>query len=195
MSMHRKSVNLSRLFLYYFTREFQGRIGRRGAELGATFLTLKTKGCCIDRLWPFIYARVDKSPNYICIEDALQYRLGEYEPVQMTNFDSYLNRNIPVVVGMRTGRQFAKLRGPLAEQRYCPINDTTNRISHGHAVTIVGYDNNLNGGSWIVANSMGLRWGDKGFGAIPYSCEVDIGEAYAMHSFAGLPAEKKIPDN
>lgn len=93
---------------------------------------------------------------------------------------------------MHIGRKFLKLHGPISQHDYCPINMETNRPAYGHAMTIVGFDDNLNGGSWIVSNSMGLSWGDHGFGAIPYSCEVDIAEAYAVYSFAGFNVDKKI---
>lgn len=195
MSMNNVPVNFSRLFLYYMTRQMQNRIGQKGAELGATLESLKIYGCCTDKLWPFIVSRTDKSPNHLCIEEALNYRLDNYESIPMTNFNYYLERNIPVIIGMRIGRKFLKLQGPISEQQYYPVNTTDNRPSFGHAVTIVGFDDTLNGGSWIAANSMGLRWGDKGYCAIPYSCEIDIGEAYAIHSFAGFTAEKKILDN
>jgi hypothetical protein len=34
--------------------------------------------------------------------------------------------------------------------------------SGGHAMTMIGYDDNLNGGSFIIANSWGESWGDDG---------------------------------
>jgi C1A family cysteine protease len=59
-----------------------------------------------------------------------------------------------------------------------PVNDVDNRLSLSHAVTIVGNRPDLN--SWIIANSRGLKWGDKGFGILPYNCVVDIGEAFSI---------------
>jgi len=168
------------------TRKRQNRIGQIGAELGATLETLNNVGCCTDKLWPFIPSRVDKLPNNNCLEEANQYKCLDYETIHVDNFNLYLKQNIPIVIGMHIGRKFLKLKGSLQEQLYYPINDIDNRPSHGHAMVIIGFDEKLNNGSWIVANSMGLRWGDKGFGVIPYSCGIDIGEAYAIRSIAGL---------
>jgi C1A family cysteine protease len=39
----------------------------------------------------------------------------------------------------------------------------------GHAMTIVGYDDYKNGGSYRVVNSWGKNWGDKGYCWIKYS--------------------------
>jgi C1A family cysteine protease len=86
---------------------------------------------------------------------------------------------------MNTGRQFWRLNGPIANQAYKPINDTDNRQSRGHAVVVIGYSDTLAGGSWIIANSLGLKWGDGGYAAIPYACNKDIGESFALISFAG----------
>ncbi|MDC3221408.1 C1 family peptidase [Flavobacteriaceae bacterium] len=39
----------------------------------------------------------------------------------------------------------------------------------GHAMTVVGYDDTLNGGSFRVVNSWGSGWGDNGYAWIRYS--------------------------
>jgi len=91
---------------------------------------------------------------------------------------------------MFTGTKFWSLTGPLEEQKYCPVNNTDNRLSKGHAVVIIGYDDSLN--SWIIANSLGPKWGDRGLGAIPYDCNKDIGESYVITSFAGISLGKKF---
>jgi len=43
----------------------------------------------------------------------------------------------------------------------------------GHAVVVVGYDNAKNGGSWIMRNSWGAAWGDKGYFYLPYAYLTD----------------------
>ena len=39
----------------------------------------------------------------------------------------------------------------------------------GHAMTVVGYDDTLNGGSFRIVNSWGYQWGDNGYAWIRYS--------------------------
>lgn len=170
------------------TRKAQGRIGQNGAELGSTLNVLKEYGCCLDINWPFIPIRQNKEPCLTTLEEASKYKLEEYSVLDSVNFKEYLNCGIPVVIGMHIGRKFLRIIGELSEQSYEPISDV-NRYSRGHAVTIIGYNED----SWIIANSMGLKWGDRGFGVIPFECNTDIGEAYAIKRFAGFAAEKKIP--
>lgn len=189
------NYNFSRLFLYYNTRKLQGRVLQKGANLIFTFDALNQFGCCEEKYWPFLYKRVDKEPSQSAYLQAEKFKPIRYTVLYDTDFKKYIDQNFPIVIGMNIGRQFLKLKGDLKSQTYYPINNDTNRYSRGHALTIVGYDDNICGGSWIVANSAGLKWGDKGFGIVPYSCEVDIGEAYVIQSFQDLEPRKKISDN
>jgi len=181
-------MHFSRLFVYYMTRKMQGRIGQKGAELGATLEAMKQYGCCTDRLWPLRPTIVDKEPNAVAMEEAKNYKIGTYTNVIEQDFNYLLNKGYPIIIGLATGRQFWKLNGKLSEQVYKPINDIDNRPSHGHAVTIIGYTDDY----WMVANSSGLKWGDKGYGILPYACRQDIGEAYIINDFAGIPSEKNF---
>ena len=47
-------------------------------------------------------------------------------------------------------------------------NIASEQVLGGHAVTIVGYNDNLNGGRFIVRNSWGTGWGDGGYFYMPY---------------------------
>ncbi|MES9861878.1 MAG: C1 family peptidase [Candidatus Thiodiazotropha sp. LLP2] len=73
------------------------------------------------------------------------------------------NRN-PVVVGIYIYPQFNNLVGPNSV-----YNSDDGEPSGGHAVTIVGYDDNRFGGAFKVINSWGTSWGDNGFFWLPYN--------------------------
>lgn len=185
-NVKQKREVFSRLFLYYFTRKDQDRIGKRGAELSATLNAFELHGVCRDHAWPLLSSRENTEPNHIAIDEAKNFKLEEFCSVSTSDIRYQLDNKMPVVVGMMTGRKFWKLSGRLDTHDYEPVNEVSNRASLGHAVTIVGYNDSLNGGSLIIANSLGARWGDKGYGAIPYSCIDDIGEAYSIIKFAGM---------
>jgi len=191
---HGDHKHFSRLFLYYMTRKLQGRVGQKGAELKETMRALSKYGCCLEVDWPFMANRENREPISRAVDNAKNYMLEEYDTLDSINFKEYLNNELPVVVGMNVGRRFLRLAGPITEHTYCKIGDN-NRYSRGHALVIVGYDDTLCGGSWIAANSMGLKWGDRGFAAIPYECNQDIGEAYVVKRFGNKTTEKKISDN
>jgi C1A family cysteine protease len=127
----------------------------------------------------------------IAVLEAVNYTAHSYNSTTLLNFKHYLSNNIPIIIGMHTGKLFWNLRGPMSTQMYKPINDMDNRLAQGHALTLIGYDDNLNGGSWIAANSLGYHWGDHGLAAIPYACNDEIGEAYVITNFAGFDAGKE----
>ena len=68
-----------------------------------------------------------------------------------------------------------------------PLAQQTNQQDHtlisgspGHEVIIVGMDDNLNGGSYIVQNSWGGAWGDNGYASVPYKF---LGDGYTHTGF------------
>jgi C1A family cysteine protease len=176
------SVHLSRLFTYYMARKIQNRLGMKGTSVESVLESLKQFGVPRELLWSFRIGLIDKEPNQLAIADAVNYGILDYRSVSSSNFKESLFNDIPVIVGMRTGQMFWTLSGPMINHRYIPVNNTNNLQSNGHAVTIVGYDDDLVGGSWIIANSLDLRWGDRGFAALPYSCNIDIGESFIITS-------------
>jgi C1A family cysteine protease len=184
----------SRLFVYYTTRKIQGRINEVGAELSSTLESMKQHGACSERIWPFRKQQLNIEPTTAAYQEAAKYRIQKYENVYDKDFNYLLEDEVPIIIGLKTGRLFRKLSGPLNEQVYKLINTTDNRPSHGHAVTIIGFDDNLLGGSWIIANSFGPKWGHYGYGILPYECREDIGEAYVIRQFSGITAGRKISD-
>jgi hypothetical protein len=177
------------------TRKSAGRLNKHGAELRATLEAVKNYGACVERSWSFSHQRLNIEPSQQAQSEAVFNRIGNYEDVFSQDFNNLLEQEIPVIIGLRTGRLFWKLKGALSEQIYKSINTSDNRISYGHAVVIVGYDPALLGGSWIIANSLGPTWGYRGYGVLPFECRADIGEAYIIREFAGITAGRKISDS
>ncbi|MEA3543614.1 MAG: CARDB domain-containing protein, partial [Thermodesulfobacteriota bacterium] len=70
----------------------------------------------------------------------------------------------PVVVGIDTYAPLYDLQG--ANSVY---NTISGQSRGGHAVTIVGYDDNKYGGAFKVINSWGVNFGDNGYFWMPYS--------------------------
>jgi C1A family cysteine protease len=188
MSMNSKPTHFSRLFPYYNARKMQGRVGQLGTELRITLESMNQYGVCLDRAWPFSPHRVNVEPSIAAYDEALKYKVRSYEPAEVDNFNTLIDIGIPIIVGLHTGRLFKHMGNELTKQCYKPVNSTDNTYFRGHAVTIVGYT----AGAWIIANSFGLRWGDHGYGILPYECSVDIGEAYIVRDFAGISAGKNF---
>lgn len=162
------------------SRQIQGRVGQNGAELKTTLDSMMHYGMATDSTWPFHFNRVNTEPSLTAIQEAQQCKITGYQHAGTDQYKEYLHNDIPIIVGLYTGKMFWRLRGPLSNQVYKPINTVDNRNYRGHAITIIGYDDDLLDGSWIVANSLGLTWGDHGIGLVPYQCSKDIGESYVI---------------
>lgn len=191
LSISGNKVHLSRLYLYYMTQKMQNTLGTKGTDLKSTLAALSAYGAPPENFWPFVSKRKDKEPSRQVIEAAVYYRANSYANIKPDEFKECLDNNIPIIVGMWTGKLFWNISGEFMDHNYQPVNGETNPRATGHAVTIVGYDDELNGGSWIIANSLGPQWGSQGYAAIPYSCNIDIGESFIITQIAGIDAGKK----
>lgn len=83
----------------------------------------------------------------------------------------------PVVCGIMVYESLYSLKGVNSV-----YNTTTGSKLGGHAVTIVGYDDNKFGGAFKIINSWGQSFGDGGFFWLPYSSvsQVELSESYVL---------------
>jgi C1A family cysteine protease len=81
----------------------------------------------------------------------------------------------PVIIGMNTPYSFME-----ADNVWQP-RENPDYYYGGHAMCVVGYDDEKNGGAFEVINSWGSAWGSEGFIWIPYRAFVDfVMEGYEM---------------
>ena len=85
----------------------------------------------------------------------------------------------PVVAGIHVYPQMQTLRGP--DSIY---NSAAGQRLGGHAVAIVGYDDDKAGGAFRIINSWSPNWGDNGYFWMPYDFALGqgiMGEAYVVY--------------
>lgn len=166
----KKPVELSALYLYYKERELEGRVNQdNGAIVRNAMKVLQKYGVCEEKLWPYNPAKLFVKPNAKCDENAKNYTIKGYQRVSTVNeIKSCIKIHHPVLIGMKLYSSFdTKMT---ATNGMIPIPNTKTEQSLGsHCMLIVGYDDNKNGGSFIVQNSWGKRWGDQGCCYIGYS--------------------------
>ena len=125
---------------------------------------------------PSSRVRASAAENAILGWRAIKY--GQIETVK-----GELYRGNPVVVGMSVPDSFGKVRGPTI---FSDVNSTSRG---GHAMTIVGYDQQR--GAFKVLNSWGTGWGDGGYGWVDYESMALRGKEYYVMQVASPP---KPPD-
>jgi hypothetical protein len=194
-----KFNNLSRLFLYFTTREYENRIGQDGAVLRDAMKMANQRGVSLEMTYPYDVSKVDSLPPTEVYKEAKQRLVSSYEAVTL-NPDSFLvsANNIkaaiaaghPVVVALKLRRRVFSISGPLSEHNKI---DTTqpgyNDWVGNHAVTIVGYDDDLSGGMFIIENSWGTQWGDQGYWGYSYSLVNEIYEAWVVKGFEEIGSD------
>ena len=83
---------------------------------------------------------------------------------------STLNDNLPVVASMHIANSFF-----YAKEFWQP-REVFDKNLPGHALTVVGYDDNKYGGSFEVMNSWGTEWGNEGFMWIRYGDSIQYSD-------------------
>lgn len=91
----------------------------------------------------------------------------------------------PVIIGMNTPDSFYE-----AKDVWEPKEDP-GRYYGGHALCVVGYDDNKSGGVFEVINSWGRKWGNGGFIWIPYNVFIDfVMEGYEIAENLAVYSDK-----
>ncbi|CAK9024697.1 unnamed protein product [Durusdinium trenchii] len=139
-----------------------------GMSLGGAISALELKGACLERNWPFNISRVNERPPETCFNEAVRYKIAESRKVEvrLASMRQCLAEGHPIVFGLKLTAQFFKPApgGGITT----PDPSDPQSAEHGlHAMLIVGYNDRQE--VFIVRNSWGTSWGDKGYGYVPYN--------------------------
>ncbi len=120
--------------------------------------------------------------NFNVVERFLSpYKISKIEKEEAYNFDPYnypLSQDIVNKVKTEIGKYAYPVVAGFTDYDRASLNNvgsngiwypTYNKRPGGHAMTIVGYDDTFNGGSFRIVNSWGRDWGDDGYAWIRYS--------------------------
>ena len=98
-------------------------------------------------------------PSAAAIREAARFKSKSMSSVRsVEHIKGAIANRYPIVIGMSVYPSFYRLSGPGSV-----YNNLSGQRGGGHAVTIVGYDDERFGGAFKVINSWGQRWGDGGF--------------------------------
>ena len=187
-------TDMSRLFNYFTARSYLPQEYQDNDKGSIARFNLKAAnkwGICSEHLHPYYTSNWNTKPSEAAYSDALKYKVGAYYRILTLgpNWTFYpaakaikhaLAKGFPVVVGMIVGEQLRHIT--LENPSYTYVNPNTNPSIGGHEMLIVGYT----GDSFIVRNSWGTGWGDKGYFYCPQDVLInDVLDLWVVQGFAG----------
>jgi len=162
----------SRLFIYYYERLEEGTVDQdSGAVIRDGIKVLAKNGVCPEDAWPYDISQFTVAPNSHAIELAQNFQALQYKSLDNTNKQLLVNalmQGFPIVFGMSVYSSFMSPK--VAATGIVPMPQPHESLEGGHCMAIVGYHAGFD--AFIVRNSWGMGWGQKGYCRIPaaYLC-------------------------
>lgn len=178
-------VELSRLFLYYKERLIEGTVYEdSGASIRDICIALTKYGVCEENLFPYDITKFANMPSVIADQNALQYTINSYHRItSVEEVKQALANLLPVLLGINVYESFENV----GKNGVVPMPGNFESVLGGHAVLLVGYvdgASTINNtpqklcdlirkktssqGYFILRNSWGTDFGDKGYMYLPY---------------------------
>jgi C1A family cysteine protease len=162
---------LSRLFLYWQERNLEGTIPTdAGAYIRDGLKSLQQIGVSPEEDFPYNVDTFTLSPTDKAVADAARFSITSYYRITNGAIDAIktsLVNSFPVVIGIQVYDSFESQA--VSDTGIVPMPNTTiENLLGGHAVLIVGYKQIAGIWYWIVRNSWGDTWGDKGYFYLPF---------------------------
>ena len=166
----RRDTDVSRLFVYYNARWRNGTQDKdSGSVIQLAMESLSKFGACAEKSWPFDKRLILKKPGGEAYKDAATNRVHDMArvPLELVAWKQALAEGKPIVFGCALFGSFdecCKLGGVVP----MPSPEDLGRSAHGaHAMCAVGYNEAEK--VFIVRNSWGAEWGDRGYCYMPYA--------------------------
>jgi C1A family cysteine protease len=157
----------SRLWIYYQERVIEGTVNEdSGAEIRDGFKVLAKIGVPPEEDWKYVISKFANAPSAKTISDSVHHHAIVYSSVNQEELaiKSVLASGFPVSFGFTVFESFESEE--VAQTGVVPFPSPDEDIMGGHAVLIVGYSDRDR--TFLVRNSWGPEWGQKGYFTMPY---------------------------
>jgi C1A family cysteine protease len=169
--------------------------GCQGSYIQLAMETMQKNGGLPLREFPYTDEDCNKKPTAYELKKASQFNIrgaqrltldGDDYHVNMLAIKQNLNQGGPVVIGMKVGGSF--MQEMLGQEVWVPTeSDYEMNGFGGHAMCVIGYDDNKAGGSFQIMNSWGKEWGKNGICFVRYNdFETFVVEAYGLYPMGNI---------
>lgn len=157
----------SRLFIYYYERLGEGTVNSdAGAAIRDGYKVINTTGYAKETTWPYDVKKFNLKPNADAQAEAATYKSVSYQSVDQNenSIKSVLAEGYVISFGISVFQSFETR--DVASNGFVPMPRGHEGNLGGHAILLVGYDDNRQ--VYIFRNSWSEQWGDGGYGYLPY---------------------------
>ncbi len=164
-------------------------------KISAAMELMKITGSCSYQSMPYSVG-CNVPPTKKQAQEAQNFKIetfGRLDTLSIINgIVGQLKNKQPVVIGSIYGRSYFE-NGKLSPDTGRYMWRTLDTVKNGHAVVIVGFDERIQ--AFKIMNSMGDKWGNKGYGWISYDIAPKvINSAYVIKPYKkqkALPVKKE----
>ena len=172
LKQKQKDFMPSRLFIYYNERAIEGTVDSdSGAMIRDGIKSVAKLGVCPEDTWPYDIAHFTEKPPKKAYTEATKHQVLVYRRViaNLHQMQGCLASGYPFVFGFTVYESF--MTPEVAATGEVPLPPRSEQVLGGHAVLAVGYDDATQ--RFIVRNSWGKGWGNKGYCTMPYGYLTD----------------------
>jgi C1A family cysteine protease len=155
----------SRLFLYYNERALINETNEdNGAYISDGIKSLEKDGICEEKEWAYVSENVLIKPSERAYINAKNNFVIEALNINndLKTIKEWLDKNEPITIGISIYSNFMNNKSGVIS-----LPTENDKFLGGHAVVICGYNDYQE--IFILRNSWGNYWGDKGYFYLPYS--------------------------
>lgn len=180
-------------FIYKQIKSANDTNCQNGSCISDAMALLKNKG--VPKYSLFSPMCADYIPTNL-YNSAYDYRIENYfrlfssieeYSVKVQKTKKAIAEDCPVIIGMNCYASFSS-----AKECWNGVKDT---YRGGHAMCVVGYDDNKFGGAFLIMNSWGTNWGVNGFTWVKYSDYTStVKYAYQLYVPKSSPVPNPVPN-
>ncbi|MDR3287368.1 MAG: C1 family peptidase, partial [Prevotellaceae bacterium] len=160
-------LNLSESFVYYYARTYQNNQNEdTGSSIHDAIIAMTEYGVCERSDWDYTTENIHQEPSQIAKDNAKNNTVTKALNVKhsINDFKSAISEGYPVCFSMKIFKSFGEShKGFITKPNAAELQST----SGYHAMVMCGYSDTNK--VFIVRNSWGENFGDKGYCYIPYS--------------------------
>lgn len=193
----------SRLFIYYNERLMEGTVNEdSGAQVRDGIKSINKYGVCDEHHWIYDPTQFTVKPPLSVYKEATNAKSLSYASIDfsadrtpaaiLSHLKRALASGYPFVFGFIVYESFES--DSVAETGMVPMPSPNESVMGGHCVCSVGYDDKINGGSFIVKNSWGSSWGLDGYFYMPYAYMCDQSLTSDFWTIQRVTNPTKIPN-